>query len=63
MLLRCEIIWTRIGPVIRLWNDINSSETPGISLMLKNLWKHPKFITHLVPVNASDQLNKAETAF
>ena len=28
MLLKSEIIWTRIGQIIRLQNDINFSETP-----------------------------------
>ena len=30
MLLKFEIIWTRIGQVIRLWNDIEFFETPFI---------------------------------
>ena len=27
MLLKYEIIWMQVGQIIRLWNDINFSET------------------------------------
>ena len=47
MLLKSEIIWTRIGQVIRLWNDIHFSEiplkTPGIVKQISTLSAFTKF--------------------
>ena len=34
MLIKSEIIWRKIGQVIRLWNDMNFSETCASQMML-----------------------------
>ena len=37
MLLKFQIIWTRIDQIIELQNDINFIETPSILLFLKSV--------------------------
>ena len=41
MLLKFEIISTKIDQVIRLQNDIDFSETPNTSQMISNFFKPP----------------------
>ena len=40
-MLKFEIFWMRISQVIRLWKDINFSETPCTSQMISNFSNPP----------------------